>query len=286
MLAHFNAPEWAGKSQHGKYGDSVLEMDAAVGQILTHLQKIGQQDNTFVYFTSDNGGHLEERNLKGQPEGGSNGIFHGGKGHGAMEGGIRVPALIRWPGRIPAGQNITSVTSQLDIFKTIHSVARARLPQTVSIIDGHDILPLLKKEVSQSPHKILYHYCGTMLHGLRWVEDEKHVWKVYYYTPKYKPGTYECPFVCMCYGKHIVKHNPPLVYNIALDPSERRALAVNSAEQRRILSIAKDSVEHHRSSLTKVPSQFSFWNSVWKPWLQPCCSFPFCHCQEQNKRVI
>lgn len=84
--AHFPSSQFQGKSPFGKYGDSVLELDHAVGQILDLLERMQIQNETFVYFSSDNGGHLEEVNLEGQPEGGSNGRWRGGKGHGAREG--------------------------------------------------------------------------------------------------------------------------------------------------------------------------------------------------------
>ena len=65
-----------GRSAHGAYGDNVEEMDWCVGQVLSALDRLGLASNTLVYFTSDNGGHLEERN-NGRQEGGWNGIYRG-----------------------------------------------------------------------------------------------------------------------------------------------------------------------------------------------------------------
>ena len=70
-------PEFRGKSQHGVYGDSVLELDWAVGEILTELRRLGMAENTLVYLTSDNGGHLEEKNAAGHVHGGYNGVLRG-----------------------------------------------------------------------------------------------------------------------------------------------------------------------------------------------------------------
>ena len=72
-------PEFRGKSRHGLYGDSILELDWAVGEILGELRRLGMEDNTLVYLTSDNGGHLEERGAAGDVQGGYNGELKGMK---------------------------------------------------------------------------------------------------------------------------------------------------------------------------------------------------------------
>lgn len=119
--AHFPSAKFTGKSKHGKYGDCIMELDYAVGQIIDHLEKLKIRDNTFIYFSSDNGGHLEEFNLKGEYEGGYNGEFKGGKGHGAMEGGIRVPTLISWTknGENRQNEESNTPTSQMDLLPTL-----------------------------------------------------------------------------------------------------------------------------------------------------------------------
>jgi hypothetical protein len=69
--------EFQGRSKHGPYGDDVEEMDWSVGRILQKLETLGMKENTFVYFSSDNGGHLEEKGQDGSQEGGWNGIYRG-----------------------------------------------------------------------------------------------------------------------------------------------------------------------------------------------------------------
>ena len=75
-MLHATSP-FKGRSAHGRYGDEVEEMDWSVGEILNSLDKLGLTDNTFVYFTSDHGGHVEEKGLQGNREGGWNGIYRG-----------------------------------------------------------------------------------------------------------------------------------------------------------------------------------------------------------------
>lgn len=266
--AHFPSDKFSGKSKFGKYGDCVLELDNAVGQILKVLQELNIENNTFVYFSSDNGAHLEEVNLKGEPEGGSNGIFRGGKGHGAMEGGIRVPSLAMWPSVIPPNRWINVPTMQMDIFPTIHAITEQQLPVNVHI-DGKNILPLLQGQMETSPHEFMFHYCGSYLHGIRWIENDKNIWKVYYYTPKYKDGEDKCKFMCMCFQPYIVRHDPPLVYNIGQDPSERNAIDSNSEQYHRVVKMALEAKGKHERNIIPVPSQLTLRNTIWRPWLQP-----------------
>ena len=82
--------EFMGKSSHGSYGDTILQMDAMVGRVLDMLDASGQTENTLVYFTSDHGGHIDIGT-----KGGWNAPFTGGKGNGAREGGVRVPGIVR-----------------------------------------------------------------------------------------------------------------------------------------------------------------------------------------------
>ena len=75
--AMHSGPPFKGRSKHGRYGDEIEEMDWSVGEMLRLLQEKGFADNTFVYFTSDNGGHVEETGYHGNREGGWNGIYRG-----------------------------------------------------------------------------------------------------------------------------------------------------------------------------------------------------------------
>ena len=214
-------------------------------------------------------------------------LNEGGKGHGAMEGGIRVPSAVMWPNRIPSDSVISMVTSQMDIFPTIHDILSISLPKD-RIIDGKSILNILEKpNISQSPHKFLYHYCGTYLHGVRYVESEDKIWKLYFYRPKYKyPNEYKCQFMCMCFEPHVIKYDPPLLFNIATDPKEDNAIDIESdPKYKKIIEQIEEAVVAHKNSVKPVPNQFDFWNSVWRPWLQPCCQLPTCQCQESNTRI-
>ncbi|XP_064263828.1 steryl-sulfatase isoform X2 [Passer domesticus] len=164
--ALYASENFKGKSKHGLYGDAVEEMDWSVGQVLDLLEKYNLSDKTLVYFTSDQGAHVEEISSAGEVHGGYNGIYKGGKSTN-WEGGIRVPGLLRWPGVVQAGAYIDEPTSNMDIFPTIVELADAQLPSD-RIIDGHDLLPLLQGKVTQSKHEFLFHYCNAYLNAVRW----------------------------------------------------------------------------------------------------------------------
>lgn len=152
---HKPSAPFKGTSARGKYGDFIHEMDHSTGRILQALKTAGIEDNTLVIFTSDNGANFQ----------GDNGILNGGK-YTTMEGGHIVPALIKWPGHIPAGQDSDVTISSLDIFPLIAQVTGAELPDD-RVIDGKNILPILTGESKQSPHQVLYYYNGLNLQAVR-----------------------------------------------------------------------------------------------------------------------
>lgn len=286
--AHFAGPEFAGRSQHGAYGDSVEEMDWGVGQILDALDELGLANDTLVYFTSDHGAHVEEVGQGGERHGGSNGIYRGGKANN-WEGGIRVPGLVRWPSVIAPGLEIDEPTSNMDIFPTLVQLAGAELPGD-RVIDGRDLMPLLRGDTHRSEHEFLFHYCGTYLNAVRW-HNGSSVWKAFYFTPNFDPpGANGCfsTHVCFCFGNYVTRHNPPLLFDLARDPGERQPLTPEvESRYREVLDTIDKATRAHAVTLEPVPDQLSLANVAWKPWLQLCCaSRPHvfaCHCADDDR---
>uniref|UniRef100_F6UW00 Arylsulfatase family member H n=1 Tax=Ornithorhynchus anatinus TaxID=9258 RepID=F6UW00_ORNAN len=283
---HVRAPlltteESVGHSKHGSYGDNVEEMDWMTGKWLSESLRF----NTLVYFTSDNGGHLESQDQTSQL-GGWNGIYKGGKGMGGWEGGIRVPGIFRWPGVLPASVVIDEPTSLMDIYPTVTFLGGGTLPRN-RVIDGRNLFPLLRGEVNQSGHEFLFHYCGTHLHAIRWHQkDCGTVWKAHYVTPKFTPpeaGACYGSQLCPCSGE-VNQHDPPLLFDLSRDPREAETLTPdNEALFDAVVAKMAEAVREHRERLSPAPQQFSFFNSLWKPWLQPCCgNFPFCGCDKED----
>ncbi|NWU37195.1 STS sulfatase, partial [Hylia prasina] len=275
------------KSKHGLYGDAVEEMDWSVGQILDVLEKHNLSNKTLVYFTSDQGAHVEEISSAGEVHGGYNGIYKGGKSTN-WEGGIRVPGLLRWPGVIQAGAHIDEPTSNMDIFPTIVKLADAQLPSD-RIIDGHDLLPLLQGKVTRSKHEFLFHYCNAYLNAVRWQPgNSESIWKVFFFTPNFSPedsnGCYDS-HVCFCHGGFITRHDPPLLFDLSRDPEEKVPLTPETESHfYDVLRVVHQAVDNHTRTLHAVPNQLSWDNLLWKPWLQLCCSslFQSCYCDYES----
>ncbi|XP_053165615.1 arylsulfatase D-like isoform X2 [Hemicordylus capensis] len=277
------------RSNHGLYGDNVEEMDWMVGRILDTLENGSLKNRTLTYFASDHGGHLEAR--KGNVQlGGWNGIYKGGKAMAGWEGGIRVPGLVRWTGILPEGKIIDEPTSLMDIYPTLVHLAGGTVPQD-RVIDGRNLMPLLLGSVQQSDHEFMFHYCGIHLHAVRWHQkDSGNVWKAHFITPVFQPegseGCYEVKY-CPCSGEGVTHHNPPLLFDLSQDPSENLPLSPDMEPLFHIvIKRIEKAVDEHRRTLTPVPQQLSFYNIMWKPWLQPCCgTFPFCWCDKVKENL-
>ncbi len=162
------SPDFAGKSAAGPYGDSVEEMDWSAGEIVRALAERGLLEKTLVVFMSDNGPWFS----------GSNGRLRGHKGE-VLEGGNRVPAIVQWPGHIPAGGVITAPAMNIDLFPTLLGLAGLGLPQDRTI-DGRDIGGLLSGHESASPHEALFFFNANVIDGVR---SER--WKYYRWVNQY-----------------------------------------------------------------------------------------------------
>jgi arylsulfatase A-like enzyme len=152
--------KFRGKSRRGLYGDVIMELDWSVGQILAALAEHGLDERTLVLFASDNGPWLSYGDHAG-----SAGPLREGKAT-AWEGGVRVPCLARWPGRIPAGTVCREPAMTIDVLPTLAQLAGAALPEHP--IDGLDIGPLLAgRPGAKSPHEALYFYWNRELQAVR-----------------------------------------------------------------------------------------------------------------------
>jgi len=156
----FASDRFRGRSRQGLYGDVVEEIDDSVGQVAAALRRLGLERETLVFFASDNGPWLSYGDHAG-----SAGPLREGKGT-AFEGGVRVPFVARWPGRIPAGTIVREPAMTIDVLPTIARLVGAPPPDRP--IDGLDISPLLLGEAgARSPHDALLFYYGTELRAVR-----------------------------------------------------------------------------------------------------------------------
>jgi len=206
-MAHvplFASRDFEGRSLRGLYGDVMEEIDWSVGQIVGKLQELKLDSNTVVLFTSDNGPWLPY-----DEQGGSAGLLRGGKGE-TYEGGMREPTIFWGPGNVKPGV-VAEMGSTLDVLPTFAALAGATTPAD-RVLDGSDLTPVLKG-TGRTPRQTMFFYRGTDLFAVR-----KGAFKAHFFT---QSG----------YGEDApLKHDPPLLYNLDQDPSEKYDVAEKHPE--------------------------------------------------------
>ena len=227
----FASDEFAGKSPRGLYGDTVEEIDWSVGRILARLREAGLAGNTLVVFTSDNGPWLTQG-----PAGGSAGLLREGKGS-TWEGGQRVPCISWRPGAIPPGVT-HALACNMDLFNTALSLAGAEVPKDRPI-DGVDLGTVLsgagRSRDGNGPRDAFFYYRDAELYAVR-----KGPWKAHYVT---RPGYGNAP---------PQKRDPPLLFHLGHDPSERFDVARQHPD---VLADLADVVARHSASVVPVVNQ-------------------------------
>lgn len=192
-------PAFAGKTGHGDWADMLAEMDANVGQLLDSVEQLGIADDTLVIFTSDNGAEFIK------PWAGWSGPWRG-QYFTALEGGIRVPFLARWPGKIAAGRESDEIVHGVDMFATLAKIAGATVPadRPMDSIDQSDFL--LGKSV-KSARESFPIWCADRLTAVKWRN-----WKLHFFR---QDTMFDPP----------VKLGIPFIINLYTDPREENPTA-------------------------------------------------------------
>lgn len=222
----FRSEAFSQRSARGLYGDVIEEIDWSVGQVVQALKDTENDKNTLVVFTSDNGPWLVYNT-----HGGSAGLLREGKGS-CWEGGMREPTIFWMPGFV-APKVVTDLGSTLDLFPTILSMAGGQTPSD-RVYDGFDLSRTLAGE-SRSPRISMMYYRGEEIWAARLGSFKAH------YTTKTEYT-----------GQKAEKHDPPLLFNLNEDPSEKYDIAKDHAV---VLERIAEMVEKHRSGVVKAPTQ-------------------------------
>jgi len=199
----------------------IEHMDAGIGKVLAALKAAGMEENTLVIFTSDNGGDL--------PPGAFNGPWRAGKGT-LYEGGIRVPAAIRWPGQVQPGSQCDRTSLTMDVVPTVLQVAGLTAADD---LDGRGFLPALKGQAMKEPPRDLFwgrREGGGMFKGKTIECARRGDWKVI----RSRPGA------------------ELELYNLAADPYEKQDLA--GSEKDKLAEMAKVLADQ-QAKYAKVPWQ-------------------------------
>lgn len=195
--------DFKGKSEYGLYGDVIEELDWSVGQIVETISELDLARKTLIIFTSDNGPVIRpEESLGHRP--GSAGPLRGHK-NTTWEGGMRVPCLMSWPGRIPSGLVSEEIVTAMDFFPTLASLLDLPLPQD-RLIDGKDISSIIFGTAgAESPYEAFFYYRDDRLQAVRSGE-----WKLHVYRPEW--------------GDDSSAHSP-LLFNLQTDVGETHDVA-------------------------------------------------------------
>ena len=153
-------PDFSGKSRNGTYGDWVEEVDWSVGQVLNALERMEVAQNTLVLFTSDNGPWAS----KGKA-GGVSGPLRGSKGC-TLEGGVREPTIVWWPGTIAPGTESAGIAGTTDVLPTFVSLAGGKVKKDIHI-DGMDVSAWMLGKTETSPRNTWHYFQGSRLQAIR-----------------------------------------------------------------------------------------------------------------------
>ena len=222
----FASEKFKGKSLRGIYGDAVEEVDWSVGEVLKWLKKEKLDNDTFVFFTSDNGPWLDKK-----WNGGSASLFRDGKA-GTWEGGYRVPGIAHWPGKIQPGVT-HNIADAMDLYATALKLGGAEIPNDRPV-DGIEMTSLLFE--GKAHRDTQFYYYGEEVYAVR-----KGKWKAHFATHN---GYSKDP---------VEKHEPPLLFDLQEDPGERFNLA---SEHPDVVAELKKIAEAHRSTITRGKLQY------------------------------
>jgi arylsulfatase A-like enzyme len=217
-------PESVGQSGRwqSEYHDTMIDHDKNVGQVLDSLDKLGIADNTIVFYSTDNGPHMNT-----WPDAGMT-PFRGEKNTG-WEGGFRVPAMVRWPGKIKPGQVSNEIMSHLDWMPTL--AAAAGLPNITEDLlngvklggakrkvhlDGYNFLPYLTGEEDKGARESFFYFSddGDLL-ALRYDN-----WKLHF-------SFQEAQGTMQIWAQEFTQSRMPLLFNLRMDPFERATITSN-----------------------------------------------------------
>ncbi|WP_020208762.1 sulfatase family protein [Gilvimarinus chinensis] len=195
-------------SERRVYAAMVDSMDSGIGMVLDALKDSGKYENTLIFFLSDNGGVYPESWMP-NADWANNSPYRRGK-VSLLEGGVHVPFVVHWAGKLPAGESFDGLVSALDIAAT--SVALAGADATDGKLEGVNLVPFLTGEKEGSPHPALF-----------WrMEEADHLWAVR--TEDYKYMNQPLPGV----GKSF--------FDMKNDPTEQNNLYGNMPEQQKELA--------------------------------------------------
>lgn len=197
-------PDFAGKTGRGDYADVKVEIDHHVGEVLDELDRLGIAKDTIVVFSSDNGPepHTDLGGTSPVMNGGSSGPWRGAM-FTALEGSLRAPFIIRWPGHVPAGKVSNEMIHTVDIFPTFAALGGSSVPGDRAI-DGVNQSDFFLGKTDKSNREGFPVFVGDTLMAVKWRN-----WKIYFYA---LDRATDPPLKLLV----------PRLYDLDIDPGEER----------------------------------------------------------------
>uniref|UniRef100_UPI0037E8D7A6 N-acetylgalactosamine-6-sulfatase n=1 Tax=Semicossyphus pulcher TaxID=241346 RepID=UPI0037E8D7A6 len=264
----YASKRFLGKSQRGRYGDAVMELDDSVGLILSGLKSLGVAKNTFVFFTSDNGAAVSS----GPGQSGSNGPFLCGK-QTTFEGGMREPGIAWWPGHIKEGTISFQLANVMDLFTTSLALAGISPPDDRTL-DGLDLTPVLLNGSQKLQNRPIFFYRGNELMAVRLGQYKAHYWTWSNSWKQFNTG------INFCVGQEIpnvtthkqTEHTmQPLIFHLGRDPGEKYPISVSTEEYQDVLSRISPVVEQHKKELVPGYPQLNMCDVAVMNWAPAGC---------------
>ena len=226
--------DFAGSTGNGDFADSLFEMDHRVGEVLDNIDRLGIAEDTLFIFASDNGPEFR------RPWRGTAGPWVGTY-HTAMEGGLRAPCIVRWPGKVPPGGASNEIVHVTDLYVTLARAAGAAIP-TDRPIDGVDQLGFLLGQQDRSNREGFVFCIMDEIRAVKWRNWKLHVvWEV---EPNDGP-------------KHL---ESPLLFNLIWDPKEQTDVDIHNAWVRiymqRMIREFRESLKAHSPIPFDAPDDF------------------------------
>jgi arylsulfatase len=227
-------PDFVGKSGKGPWGDLLMQVDSYTGELLDTIDELGITENTIFIFTADNGPEALDF---GETSMTVETAMHGSAGpwrstlFTGYEGALRVPFVIRWPGKIAAGRVSDEIVHEMDLFPTLAVIAGGAVPQDRPI-DGIDMSGFLLGKTENSGREGFIVYMGNDVFGVKWRD-----WKLHF---KEQSG----------WNGELHEYTMPRVYNLINDPQERDNVLFPHTW---VPKAALPQLEEHIASLRKHP---------------------------------
>ncbi|KAI0229213.1 N-acetylgalactosamine-6-sulfatase [Lamellibrachia satsuma] len=261
----YASAKFRGRSSRGLYGDAVMEIDDGIGQIFDKLKQLHLDNNTFVFFSSDNGAATYAFT-----EGGSNGPFLCGK-QTTFEGGFRQPGIAWWPGKIKGGQVSNQVGNLMDLYLTMLDMAALPRPRGV-VFDGTSLLPTMLNGTRKD--RAVFYYRGDTLFKVRLGQYKAHFYT--WNTPQDAQdiGYHYCPgqrIANVTTDQMVNYTHSPLLFHLGRDPGEKFIIPSHTAEYRAVLPLLLKTVHEHQRSLQPAKPQFNWCDLAVQNWAPQGC---------------